>query len=276
MEINMKKNVIIILVVILVAISGCKSKKSVDLTPGATAKEVYEQAKKYIKRDPAKARLLFKELMQLYPTSVYARLSKIGIADSYFKEKGSSSLVMASAEYQDYVNLYPQSPDAAYASFQVGNCYFRQIKKPGRDQTNTHTALKYLENMVQQFPDTKEAKEAKKMIEKIRLSLASHYLGIGLANLKLKAYKGAVERFKQVIDNYPEFIKNDKTYFAAGKSYFAMKEYESALSFFRRVINSYPKSKYGKKSQKMIIKINKQKAKPKPEPKPTAGDKQKN
>lgn len=258
----MKKNVLIISIVFLLAISGCKSKKSIDVTPGSTAKEVYEQAKKYIKKDSEKARLLFKEVMQLYPTSVYARLGKIGIADSYFKEKGSASLIMASAEYQDYVNLYPQSPDAAYASYQVGNCYLRQMKKPGRDQTNTHNALKYLENMVQQFPDTKEAKEAKEKIKKCRNYLASHYSRIGVANYNLKAYKGAVERFKQVIDNYPEYKKNDKTFFFTGKTYFAMKEYDSALSFFQRVINSYPKSKYVKKSQKMIKKTNKLKKKP--------------
>lgn len=258
----MKKNVFIILIVILLVLTGCKSKKGVSVTPGSTAKGVYEQAKKYIKKDPEKARLLFKEVMQLYPTSVYARLAKIGIADSYYKEKGSASLIMAAAEYQDYVNLYPQSPDAAYASYQIGECYFRQVKKPGRDQTNTEAALKYFEVMVRQFPETKEAEEAKKKITKLRDYLASHFFRIGLANYRLKAFKGAVARFKQVIDNYPEYKKNDKTFFYTGKTYFAMDDYDSALSFFQRVINSYPKSKYVKKSQKMIKKVNKKKSKP--------------
>ncbi|MCK5056081.1 MAG: outer membrane protein assembly factor BamD [Candidatus Aminicenantes bacterium] len=258
----MKKNALIVLIVILMAISGCKSKKDIDVTPGSTAKAVYNQAKKFIKRNPDKARSLFKDVMQLFPTSVYARLSKIGIADSYFKEKGAGTLIMASAEYQDYVNLYPQSPDAAYASYQVGMCYSRQMKKPGRDQTNTKNALKYFENMVRQFPDTKEAEEAKKKIEKARNYLASHYFRVGLANYRLKAYKGAISRFKQVIDEYPEFARNDKTFYFTGRTYFAMEEYDSAASFFRRIINSFPKSKYVKKSQKMIKKINKQKAAP--------------
>ena len=258
----MKKNALIVLIVILMAISGCKSRKEISVTPGNTAKEVYEQAKKSLKRAPDKARLLFKEVMQLYPTSVYARLSKIGIADSYFKEKGAGSLIMASAEYQDYVNLYPQSPDASYASYQVGMCYFRQMKKPGRDQTNTKNALKYFENMVQQFPETKEAEDAKKKIEKARNYLASHYFRVGLANYRLRAYKGAISRFKQVIDDYPEFGRNDKTFYYTGLSYFVMEEYDSATSFFQRVMNSFPKSKFAKKSQKMIKKINKKKTAP--------------
>lgn len=257
----MKKKAFIILIVILLAFSGCKSKKSVTVTPGSTAKEVYEKARKYIKRNPEKARLLFKEVMQLYPTSVYARMAKIGIADSYYKEKGAASLIMAAAEYQDYVNLYPQSPDAAYASYQIGMSYYRQIKKPGRDQTSAIAALKYFESMVTQFPDTKEAEEAKKKIAKLRHNLAYHYFRIGLANYRLRAYKGAIDRFKQVIDNYPEFKGNDKTFYYTGCSYYATEDYDSALSFFQRVINSYPRSKYVKKSQKMIKKTNKKKAK---------------
>ncbi len=256
---RMKGNIFVaVTIMVLLVLSGCKSRKEVSLTPGerGSAKEIYEKAKRYIKRDAERARVLFKEVMQLYPESVYARLGKIGIADSYFREKGSASLIMAAAEYQEYVNLYPNSPDAPYAKFQVGMCYLRQMKSPGRDQTNTINALKYFENMVKQFPDTKEAEEAKKHIAKARQYLASHYFSIGVANYRLKAYKGAIARFKQVIDNYPEFDKNDKLFYYTGKTYFAMRDYDSALSFFQRVINSYPRSRYVKKSQKMIKKIN--------------------
>ena len=77
--------------------------------------------------------------MQLYPDSVYASKAKLGIADSYFRDKDSASLIMAAAEYQEYVNLYPYSPDAVYAKHQIGMCYFKQMKKPERDQPNTFT-----------------------------------------------------------------------------------------------------------------------------------------
>lgn len=259
----MKKNAFIIVLVVLLAISGCKSKKEIAVSPGGTAKDIYEQAKKQVKKDPEKARLLFKEVMQLYPTSVFAGMAKIGIADSYYRDKDAASLILAAAEYQEFVNLYPQSPDAAYASYQIGMSYFRQIRKPGRDQTNTVNALKYFELTVQQFPDTKEAEEAKKKIEKARSNLADHNFRIGQANYRVKAFKGAIDRFKEVIDNYPEFSGNDKTFFYTGKTYYVMKDYDSAISFFQGVINNYPKSKYLKKSQQMIQKANKQKTKKK-------------
>jgi len=259
MELKMMRRFFIFMIVGLLVLTGCKSKKAVAIAPTGqeSAKEMYETSRKYMKRDPDRARLLFKEVMQLFPESVYARLAKIGVADSYFTEKNAAAYVMAAAEYQEYANLYPNAPDAPYARHQVGLCYFKQMKRPGRDQTNTIAALKQFESLVQQFPETDEAADARKNIVKIREYLATHYYSIGLANFKLKAFKGAINRFKQVIDDYPEYSRNDRTFYYAGRTYFAMKEYESALSFFQRVINSYPRSKYVKKSQKMIVKIGK-------------------
>ncbi len=244
--------------VLLVAVSGsgCKKKK-VDLDPEnlGSDKEIFQKAQKRIRRDPEKARLLFKEIMHLYPDSLYARRAKIGIADSYFKQKDSASMIMAAAEYQEYVNLYPNSPDAVYAKLQIAMCYYRQMKSAGRDQTNTILAIRALEGMIKQYPDTKEAEEAKEKLEKARQVLADHYFGIGYSNYQLKAFKGAVARFKQVIDDYPDFKKNDKLFFYTGKCYFALKDYTTAISFFQKIVNSFPKSKYLDKSTKMIKKI---------------------
>jgi len=246
----------IILLGLLAVAAGCK-KKGVSLSPEdlGSDKEIYQKAKKRIKRDPARARLLFKEIMHLYPDSIYARRAKIGIADSYFKQKDASSLIMAATEYQEYVSLYPNSPDAVYAKFQVAMCYFKQMKKAGRDQTNTVLTRSALESMIKMYPDTKEAEQAKKMIENTWQRLATHYYLIGVSNYRLKAYKGAITRFKQVIDDYPGFKKNDRLFYFTGKCYFAMKDYDSAISFFQKIINSFPKSKYVKKAGKMIRKI---------------------
>lgn len=248
---------VIMMVFLLVSI-GCKSKKEVTLKPGdsGSAKEIYEKAKSKMKKDPDKSRLLFKEIMHLYPDSPYAQRAKVGIADSYFKQKDAASLIMAAAEYQEYVNLYPNSPDSVYAKYQTGMCYYKQMRKAGRDQDNTQKAIDAMQAMVKMFPDTEEAQDARKKIAEARQNLANHYFNIGLTNFRLNAYKGAIARFKQVIDDYPDFDKNDKLYYYTGRAYFARREYDSAISFFQRVISNFPKSKYLKKSQKMIEKVN--------------------
>jgi len=68
---------VIVLSLLLVFVS-CKSKKSIALTPGerGSAKEIYNKAKTRIKKNPEKARMLFKEIMHLYPDSIYDQESK--------------------------------------------------------------------------------------------------------------------------------------------------------------------------------------------------------
>lgn len=278
----MKKLFIPALLVLLFIATGCSAKKKVSIDPAekGSDKTMYGNAIKYISKNPENARLLFKEIMQLYPDSIYAGKAKLGIGDSYFKANDSASLVMAASEYQEYVSLYPYSPDAVYAKYQVGMCYFKQMRKPERDQSNTFAAIKAFEGLLQQYPGTPEADEAKKKINQCRQNLAKHYFQIGFYNFIMKSYVGAIARFKQIMDEYPDFLKNDKLLFYTGKTYLDMQDFDSALSFFQRLVGSYPKSKYAKRSQRLIIKINRlQKAKPKtpnpaalPSP-PPSGDK---
>jgi outer membrane protein assembly factor BamD len=109
--------------------------------------------------------------------------------------------------------------------------------------------------MINQYPDTKQADEAKKKIAEARQSLATHIFRIGISNYKLKAYRGAIARFKELIDDYPDFENNEKLFYYTAKSYFKMRNLDSSLSFFQKIINSYPKSKYFNRSKRMIKKI---------------------
>ena len=262
----MKKQLTILFILALILMNACSTKQEVIFTPEqrSSAKSMYEQATKFIKKNPERARLMFKEIMQLYPDDIYARRAKIGIADSYFKQKDASSLIVAASEYQEYVNLYPNSPDAAYAKFQVGNCYFKQMRKPERDQSKTFEAIKAFESLIKMYPDTKEAEQARKNVVKARQNLATHYFRIGYYNYKYGALRGAIARFKQVIDEYPDFKQNDRMFFIAGKVYLILRDFDSAVSFFNKVINSYPESKYAKKSVKMLQEVEKERKKPAP------------
>ncbi len=277
----MKKQFTILFILALIMLNACATKKDVIFTSEqrGSAKTMYEQATRFITKNPERARLMFKEIMQLYPDDNYSRRAKIGIADSYFNQKDASSLIVAASEYQEYVNLYPNSPDAAYAKFQVGNCYYKQMRKPERDQSQTFEAIKAFESLVKMYPDTKEAEQARKNVIKARQNLATHYYKIGYYNYKYGALRGAVTRFKQVIDEYPDFKQNDQMFFITGKVYLLLREFDSSVSFFQKVINSYPKSKYAKKAVKMLRKVEKERQKPAPKVKlpknvkPKEGDK---
>jgi outer membrane protein assembly factor BamD len=246
----------------------CGGKKEPTLDPAerGSDKKMYDNAIKYISRDAEKARLLFKEVIQMFPDSIFATRSKLGIADSYFKEKDSASMTLAVSEYQEYVNMYPYSPDAVYAKSQVGMCYFKQVRKPGRDQTPAFSAIKAYQSLIEQYPGTPEAEDGKKKIEFIRQNLAIHFYRIGYYNYKLKAFRGAIERFKQVMEEYPDFNSNDQVYYYIAKCYTVTRENESAISFYQKIVNEYPKSQYASKAISALKKLTKLTPRKKEEP----------
>lgn len=238
---------------LLVIFIGCK-KDGINIMPNesATETEYYEKGILLIKKNLEKGRLVLKQVIQLFPTSIYAQKAKIAIADSYVKKGDPSSLIVAVSEYQEYLGLYPNSPDAIYAKYQIGMCYFFQMKKPGRDQTNTLASIKAFESLIRQFPDTKEAEMAQQNISKAKENVAQHIFLIGRTNFLVKSFQGAINRFKEVMDLYPDYSGMDQLLFFTGKSHLGLNDIETARSFFQQVVGRYPQSPFSKKALKVL------------------------
>jgi outer membrane protein assembly factor BamD len=236
--------------------NGCK-KDNLNTLPDESASETeyYENGVLLLKKNVEKGRLILKQVIQLYPTSIYAQKAKISIADSYVKKNDPASLIVAVSEYQEYLGLYPNSPDAIYAKYQIGMCYFLQMKKPGRDQTNTVAAIKAFESLIRQFPDTRESEMAQQNIIKAKENMAEHIFQIGKSNVLVKSFQGAINRFKEVMDQYPKFSKMDQLLYLTGRSHRGLNEVETARSFFQQVMERYPQSPFSKKARKELIRL---------------------
>src|SRR3989449_6200361 len=64
---------------------------------------------------------LFRSLINTYPDSEYLAKAKLAIADSYYKEAGTTGLKQSIAEYKDFITFFPFLDEAAYAQMQVGD-----------------------------------------------------------------------------------------------------------------------------------------------------------
>lgn len=253
-----KKLALLFSCIFLILFAACgKDKVNTDPT-GTTAtseSEYYEEGITLLKKNKEKGRLVLKQVIQLYPTSVYAQKAKIAIADSYMKKNDPSSLIMAISEYQEYLGLYPNSPDAIYAKYQIGMCYFYQMKKPGRDQTNTMAAIKAFESLIRQYPETKEAEMAQQNITKAKHTAAEHVFLIGRTNYLIKAYKGAIARFKEVMDQYPDYKGMDELIYLTAESYSGSGDKDTARSFYQQLVDRSPEGKFGKKAKRKLEKL---------------------
>lgn len=257
----MKKIVTLLLVVVALAglvLSGCKTKKVV-ISPELAASDeaLFKAGQEAVKKDTEKARLYFRQVIESFPKSFYAQRAKLAIADSYYEKGDEGSMILAASEYREFIQLYPFSPSAPYAQYQIAMSYFLKALKPGRDQTKTTQALLEFRKVLANFPTSEEAGKAPAKISECEERLAAHALSIGELYYKSHAVKAAISRLSEILTNYPSFSQMDRVYFFLADSYFLANKREEALPYFTKLVTDYPKSDLAEKAQKRLELINK-------------------
>lgn len=245
---------------ILFVSSACK-KEELEITPEISSSDeaLFKLGEKYLEKDPEKARLYLRQVIDSFPKSFYAQRAKLAIADSYFKKGDEGSMILAASEYREFISLFPLSPSAAYAQYQIGMTYYEKALKPGRDQTKTRQALAEFKKVITNYPLSEEAKLAQEKIGDCEERLATHALGIGELYYKMKAFKAAVSRLTEILTNYPNYSQLDKVYFYLGDSYYKWKKEDQSIPYFTKLISDFPQSTYSKEAQEKLAEIEKEK-----------------
>ena len=146
----MKKAGIIMIAGLLILIGLDCRKKEAALSPDISSSDeaLYKLGEEYLEKDVEKARLYLRQVIDSFPKSFYAQRAKLAIADSYFSKGDEGSMIIASSEYREFISLFPLSPSAAYAQYQIGMTFYKKVLKPGRDQTRTKQALVELKKVI--------------------------------------------------------------------------------------------------------------------------------
>lgn len=256
----MKKVIFILSISFLILVIGFSCKKAkTELDPDIVSSDenLFKLGEKDLKKNPEKARLYLRQVIDSFPKSFYAQRAKLAIADSYFEKGDEGSMILAASEYREFISLFPLSPSSAYAQYQMAMTFYKKALKPGRDQTKTTQALAEFKKVVTNYPLSEETKMAQERIKDCEERLAEHTFGIGEVYYKLKAFTATVDRLTEILTNFPNYSRMDKVYYYLGDSYFKWKKLDQAIPYFTKLISDFPQSKYAKKAQDRLKKIEK-------------------
>jgi len=166
-------------------------------------------------------------------------------------------MIIAASEYREFIQLFPYSPSAAYAQYQIGLSYHKKILKPGRDQTKTIQALAEFRIVMNKYPLSEEAETAREKILECEERLASHSLGVAELYYKRRAYRASISRLTELLTEYPAFSLMDKVYYILADSYYKSAMIDESIPYFRKLISDFPNSKYASKAVKRMDEIEK-------------------
>jgi outer membrane protein assembly factor BamD len=219
-------------------------------------------------------RLLFQTIITTYGDSRYLPMAKLAIADSFFLEGGSSNLIQAAASYQDWLAFFPTHPLADRVLLKIAESEMRQIGLPDRDSTRARRAEIRLKALISQYPNSILREEAQARLREVQDNLALHNLFIGNYYYKLSVeqqrsgLKGAQNRYREILDKYPDFSFMDEALYKLAVTYLVEEETDQAAVYFQRIVRDYPNSEYVERSKEQLQIIGA--AIPEPDPTRTA------
>jgi len=182
-----------------------------------------------------------------------------------FSEYARKALVMKSfvnyrnGQYQDaingasrYLNLYPESEDAAYAQYIVGLAYSKQIPAVTQDQKPAMKTIEAMQAVVTRYPDSDYVEDAEAKIRFAKDQLAGKEMQVGRYYLERKEYLAAVTRFRSVVEQYPNTNQVEEALSRLVESYFAMGITTEAQTAAAVLGHNYPDSQWYADSYKLL------------------------
>jgi outer membrane protein assembly factor BamD len=201
------------------------------------------------------AREFFKQVTETYTQSQYRPDAKLGIGDTYLGEGTAEALVLAINEFKEFLSFYPTHRRADYAQLKLGMAHFKQMRHPQRDQTETREAVREFEAFVARYPASSLMPEARQRLREARDRLSESDYLVGYFYYRQRWYVGAVDRFKSVLKDDPEYTGRDAVYYYLADSLVKMKLEAEALPYLEKLIAEFEQSEYLVDAQKRVTEL---------------------
>ncbi len=152
------------------------------------------QARRYVQ-----AVTLFDTVEREHPYSTWATNAKLMSA---FAEYSRNRYTEALGALDRFIQLHPAHRDIAYAYYLRALCHYEQISDAQRDQSTTETAIAALQDVVNRFPDTAYARDARLKIDLGRDHMAGREMVVGRWYMRQRLYTAAIGRFRRVVEEF--------------------------------------------------------------------------
>jgi outer membrane protein assembly factor BamD len=236
----------------LVAAGRCNAqllhKKPVDKSTDSSNtvepdKQLYDKAVNDIKHGRHEiGRLGLQTLINTYPDSEYLAKAKLAIADSYFKEGGSSNITLAINGYKDFIVFFPFLPEAAYAQMQVAMANYNEMAKPDRDNTHAKAAEDEFQTFLLKYPKDPLAPQAQQKLRDVQEVLAEGQFRVAYYYYVKGDRRAAAGRLIPLVRRYPLYSKSDTALWMIGDIFEKSERKDLAGSYYAQIVKNYPLS----------------------------------
>ncbi len=223
-------------------------KKSQELEMTIAYKEATEKLEI---NDTYNAALKFLEAELLFPQSNWAPKSALMASYSYYLQNYYSE---ALSNLNRYLKTYPKDKNIVYAHYLIGICYYEMIEDEKRDIDPLLNAKNKFEFVINNYPNTDFALDAKFKLDLINDILASKEMYLGRHYQKKNKWIAAINRYKIVIVDYDETIFVEEALHRLVEINYKIGLMEESKKYAKILGYNYMSSEWYKKSYKVFNK----------------------
>ena len=197
------------LILIIIVFFGCAKDKENKLIIQEQNLETqmisaYKEGLDFLDKDDGlSAAKKFNEAELLFPQSEWAPKSALMAAYSYYAYNYYGDSIY---ELEQFIKKYPKDERMSYANFLLAMCYYQSIVDEKKDLEPLLKAKDKFLYVLENYPNTDFAMDAKFKLDLIREILASKEMYLGNYYIQKEKWIAAINRFKTVINDYETTI----------------------------------------------------------------------
>ncbi|MDE2018455.1 MAG: outer membrane protein assembly factor BamD [Hyphomicrobiales bacterium] len=241
-------------IAVALAVPGCSTLESFNIfAPPKYATKVVEVSPADVEYNQGLARMQagdakgaarkFKAIQDDYPGTEYARK---GLLMETYAEYTGGEYDTAVQTADRYNNAYPKSADAPYIYYLAGMSYYDQVLDISRDQTSAERALQIFGLLLQKYPTSEYANDAKFKAQVMREQLAGKEMSIGRFYLARRNFTAAVNRFHGVLAKYQDTEQAKEALYRLVEGYLGLGIVSEAQTAAAVLGHNFPDSRWYK------------------------------
>lgn len=200
----------------LLSLAACASTPEKDETLGWSSAKLYAEAKDEMNSGNLdKGVKLYEKLESRYPYGLLAQQALMEIAYGYYKQDERAQALAAADRF---LKLYPNNPSTDYVLYLKGLINFNanqgwfaflsDQKLYERDQAAAKQAFESFKELVDRFPNSKYAGDARQRMRYIVNALAEYDTHVALFYYRRGAFVAAADRAQRAIAQYQDAPAN--------------------------------------------------------------------
>ena len=200
----------------------------------------------------------FNEAEILFPQAESAPQSALMAAYSYYTQDYYGDAI---AELKRFLKVYPAHKDIGYVYYMIAICYYEQIVDEKKDLQSIINAKKNFNIILKDYPNTEYAMDAEFKIDLINDILAAKEMYLGRYYFDRKKWIPAINRFREIIDNYDTTIFADEALHRLVEVHYTIGLIDEAEKYAQLLGYNYQSSKWYENSYSLFDKTYKKRKK---------------